>query len=220
MNSAANASSGTKRGHRPSQANAAHAKPILRPNPGAWISVVWLASIAFLSTNSLTLRLYWLHPGRKPLGGDHLIDRRPWSSDRKSRAIDHHFRHQGATVVGRSHDRPVGTCRAYHDEVSGSQRRQITVLCQIVARFADRPDNVTADRGLILALADRQDVMPRLVQGRPDEIVHGRVDDHESLGNTGLNQDHLAHQHAGFPDQTPAGLESQLATQPCGFLGD
>jgi len=29
--------------------NAAHAKPILRPNPGAWISVVWLASIAFLS---------------------------------------------------------------------------------------------------------------------------------------------------------------------------
>ena len=51
-------------------AKAARAKPILRPSPGAWIvGVVWLASIDVLS-----LGLFRLHPGREPLGGDHLFD--------------------------------------------------------------------------------------------------------------------------------------------------
>src|SRR5260221_1733649 len=128
MNSATKASAGTSRGHRPSQASAAKARPILRLRPGAWMVVVWLASIAVLS-----LSLYRLQPGRKPLGGEHLVDRRPGSSDRKSRAIHHDLRRQGPAIIGRGHHGPIGACRAYHDQVSRSQRRQITILREIVA---------------------------------------------------------------------------------------
>ena len=59
-----------------------------------YLGFLGLASIAFLS-----LRFCRLHPGREPLGGEHLVDRRSGSNDRKSRAIDHHFRRQGAAVV-------------------------------------------------------------------------------------------------------------------------
>src|SRR5215475_4599032 len=115
MNSATMAKSGISRGHRPSQANAAHAKPILRASPGAAIGEASVASIA-------SFRLGPLHPGREPLGGDHLVDRGSWPGDRKSRAIDHHLGHERAAVVARSHDRTVRASRAYHDEVSGRKR--------------------------------------------------------------------------------------------------
>ena len=61
--------------------------------------------------------------------------------------------------------------------------------------------------------------MPGLVKCRPDEVVHGRIDDDESLCRAGLHEDHLAHQHARLADQPPAGLEGQRAAQPCGFAG-
>src|SRR5215813_10466000 len=156
MNSAAKDSSGINLGQRPSQAKASHAKPILRPSPGAWNITVWLASIAYPS--SCTLRFCAPHPGRKPLGGEHLLDRRPWPDNRKSRAIDHHFRRKRPAVVGRGHYRTIGTSGAYHDEVARSQRRQITVLCQKVARLADGTDNVTADRGRMWAPSRRYDL--------------------------------------------------------------
>ena len=105
-----------------SQASAAHAKPILRSTPGAGIGVASVASI-----ESFLLRLRWLHPGREPLRREHLVDRGPRTDDRKSRAIDHHLGHERAAVVARSHDRTVRASRAYHDEVSGRKRRQITV---------------------------------------------------------------------------------------------
>src|SRR5476649_396588 len=155
------ATNGTRRGHRSSQASDARAKPILRSTPKLWIVLVSVASIASF------LGLRALHPRWEALGGEHIVYRWPWAGNRKSRAIDHHFRGQRAGVVGRPHHRPVSARRAYHDEIAGRKPRQITVLCQIIPRFADRPDNVAADRGRTGArLADRDDVVPRVIERR------------------------------------------------------
>src|SRR5476649_2543443 len=164
------ATSGTRRGHRSSQASDARAKPILRSTPKLSIVLVSVASIA--SFRALGLRVLHApvcHPRWYAFGGEHVVDRRSRASDRKSRAIDHHFGHQGAAVVAGSHYRPVGACRAYHDEIAGRKPRQVTVLCQIIPRFADRADNVAADRGRTGArLAHRNDVVPGFVERRTD----------------------------------------------------
>ena len=51
-----------------------------------------------------------------------------------------------------------------------------------IAGLADRADHVGDDRGAAGAASrDRPDLVVRVVERRPDEVVHRRIDDHEGL---------------------------------------
>ena len=52
-----------------------------------------------------------------------------------------------------------------------------------------------------------------LVERRPDEVVHRRIDDDEGLGLAVLHVEHARHQDAGIADDQPAGLEDQRAAE-------
>ena len=48
-----------------------------------------------------------------------------------------------------------------------------------VAGLADRADHVVVERSLAGARAHRADVVEGVVHGRPDQVVHGRVEHQE-----------------------------------------
>ena len=56
--------------------------------------------------------------------------------------------------------------------------------------------------------------MPRVVQRRPHQVVHRRVDDGEVARRAGLQHTHARQKHAGVPDQAPSRLEQQPLAPP------
>ena len=60
---------------------------------------------------------------------------------------------------------------------------------------------------------DRQDAVPSLVKRRPDEIVHSRIGDHESLSTIALDVENPGQQGAGLGDQEAARLNQQTNLQ-------
>ena len=60
----------------------------------------------------------------------------------------------------------------------------------------------------------------RLVQRRPDQVVHAGVDDDEILGLAALEIEHARDQDAGIADQQPPGLEDQRAAEIAGRVLD
>jgi hypothetical protein len=71
-------------------------------------------------------------------------------------------------------------------------------------------------RGAPRRLADRADIVMRVVERRTDQIVHAGVDDDEGLGLAALHVKHARDQDAGIADDQPAGLEDQLAVEIAG----
>ena len=65
------------------------------------------------------------------------------------------------------------------DEVAGGERRQLAVERQIVAGLAHRPRRRPARSAPCSRCASphRPDLVMRLVQRRPDQVVHGGIDD-------------------------------------------
>ena len=63
-------------------------------------------------------------------------------------------------------------------------------------------------------LAHRPDVVMRLIERRPDQIVHRGVDDDEILGLAALQIEHARDEDAGIADDQPARLEDQRAAEP------
>src|SRR5205823_3007278 len=73
--------------------------------------------------------------------------------------------------------------------------------CQEIARFAHRADNVgqgpaRSRRGFGNGL----NLMEGLIERRPNEIVHGRIDNDEGLGFATLKIEDARHQDAGVAD--------------------
>ena len=102
--------------------------------------------------------------------------------------LDQHFRHQRPGVVGAGLHRAVGARGHDRQEIAGLGLGQLAVEREIIAGFADRTDHVGGDDARALGgLADRQDVVMRLVQRRADQIVHRGIDDDEILGVAGLH---------------------------------
>ena len=64
-----------------------------------------------------------------------------------------------------------------------------------------------------LGFAHRNDVVIGLVEGRPDEIVHRGIDDHECLVGASLDVQHRRQEQAGIRDDQPAVLEDELEAQ-------
>ena len=60
---------------------------------------------------------------------------------------------------------------------------------------------------------DRPDVVEGVVERRPDQIVHRRVDDDEVPGVAFLHVDHFGDQDAGIADDQPARLEHHLEAE-------
>ena len=56
--------------------------------------------------------------------------------------------------------------------------------------------------------------MMRVVERRPDQVVHGRVDDHEGLARAFLDVDDARDENARIAGDQPPHLEDELEAEP------
>ena len=145
-------------------------------------------------------------------GGESQSGRRSWHH-RKLPTAHQHLGRQQTGIVARSHHRAIGTGGLHRQQIVRLQLRQHAILGQIIAAFADRSDDIGGMRRFWGTGALHHDIMMGLVEGRPDQIVHRRIDDDETPGRALLHIDHAGQQHAGIADQQSAGLADHLGAQ-------
>ena len=112
-----------------------------------------------------------------------------------------------AGVVVGAHRERVGARRAHREQIARG-KREIAVVREEIRAFADGADDLPAARR-VGARPHRLDVVPGIVERRPDEVVHRRVDDREIARVAGLQVQHAGQQHAGVADEKAARLEQQ-----------
>ena len=105
-------------------------------------------------------------------------------------------------------DESVRASGAHGEQVALGERQQ-AVAGEEIAALAHRSDDLPAARRF-LAPAYRLDRMPCVVEGRPEQVVHRRVDDREVVAAAGLEIDDARQQHAGGADQEPARFEQKF----------
>src|SRR5690606_40858146 len=111
-------------------------------------------------------------------------------------AVHHDFRHSGPRVVVGAHDKTIGTCGTYCQQVAG-QQVQGPLLAEEVTGFAHRPHQVIGCLNAIGTGPDRNNVHPGVVQGGADQIVHGGINDGEVLMPVVLQAFNAGQQNAG-----------------------
>ncbi len=77
-----------------------------------------------------------------------------------------------------------------------------------IRAFADGADDLPSPH-IAGARADRLHVVPGVVEGRPDQVVHRGVDDREVSSASRLEVENAREQHAGVADEIAAWLEQQ-----------
>ena len=124
-------------------------------------------------------------------------------------SVDEDFGEQGAGVVVRGHDEPVGPGTEDGDAVALGERGEGAVLREEVAAFADGADEVHGDwRGG--GFAEGDDFVPAFVEGGADEVVHAGIDDGEGFGGGLLHILDGGEEGAGVADEEAAGLEEDF----------
>ena len=104
----------------------------------------------------------------------------------------------------------VGACVEQCDEIAGFNGCEFAIAGKEVAGFADRTYHVDGV-GAARTRADRNNVVVRLVERGTDEIVHGRVGNHEGLVAVALDDEHTGNEGTGLGNEESAGLDEQLA---------
>ena len=90
-----------------------------------------------------------------------------------------------------------------------------------VAGFANRADHVGASHVPVAkGLANGPDIMIRVVERGPDQIVHASVDDDEMLLAAPLGVDHLGHKNPGVARDDAARLKQELGAEAVRKSGD
>ena len=115
----------------------------------------------------------------------HVVDRLAPANDAPAVAVDQHFgRRSGADCSSTPSPRRRRRCRGSASRSPTSTGGSCAIAAERVARLADRPDDVGADRRTG-ARVDRLDAVPRAVERRPQQIGHAGVDDDEPAGRPG-----------------------------------
>ena len=154
---------------------------------------------------------------RQAVEADQLFDRLARPDQRPFALPDKHFGDERPAVIGAGLGRAIGAGGHHGKEIAGLRLDQAAVEREIVARLADRPDDVGNDSPRPgRALANGADVVVRRIQRRADQIVHAGIDDDEGLGLAALYVDDARHQDAGIADDEAAGLENELAVKALG----
>ena len=92
---------------------------------------------------------------------------------------------------------------------------------QVIAGLADRPDHIDGQRlGVRPWSPQGYDAVPGLVEGRPDQVVHGRVDDHEAASPAVLDVEHLGDEDPGVANDQAPRLEDEAGVEAPGRLPD
>ena len=124
-------------------------------------------------------------------------------------AVHHDLGRPAAAVVIGGHGEAVGAGPEHGQQVPLGEA-QFTILAEEVTGFAHRSDDIPV-RGLATTAAvDRLDIHPRLVQGRAQHIVHGRVHQREIVLRRGLEVSHPGEQQSRVGGDGATRLEQQL----------
>src|ERR1700733_14556051 len=116
---------------------------------------------------------------------------------------------------------PVRRRKRRRSSPQGGRPRRVPVERKIIAAFADRTDHIAAHQiSARLRLPYREDFVVRVVKRRPDQIVHRRIDDHETLVLALLEIDDRSDQRAGIANDRSARLQNYLAAEGRGALRD
>nr|ART36558.1 C435 [uncultured bacterium] len=113
-------------------------------------------------------------------------------------AIDHHLGRSRPGVVVAAHGKAVGAGVAQRQQIALGQRQRACVG-QEIAALAHRPDQLP-NLGLAAGLAQRQHRVMRVVEGRTQQVVHGRIDDGEIALRAGFQIFDPCQQHTGRAD--------------------
>ena len=144
----------------------------------------------------------------------------PSANDADAASIDEKLGGSRSRIVVAAHRTAVGTCAECREQIASLHRGKIAVLGKVVARFADRTDDVRlfASRKFAFDFVrhwdsrlDRPDTMERIVHRRTDEIVHRTVLDDKQFAPFALGEDDSTDQNARIADDKPTWFECQSA---------
>src|SRR5262249_12988116 len=140
------------------------------------------------------------------------------AADPPGSLLEHDLRAEGAGVVRRGHDPPVGAGEADRDQVATARERQCAREGEEVAAFAERTDEVDLRLLALVApvFADERDRMLGAVQDGPEKVVHAAVADYYRLVSGLLDVEDPRHEGADRADQVPAGLEDERGSELVG----
>ena len=130
------------------------------------------------------------------------------AANHRDPAILHHdFGRQGTPVVVRRHHRSVRAGIEDGEEIADLRSREPPIFPQRVAALAERADDIR-EHLRALARFHGLDAMVGVIEHRPDEFRHPRIENHEELATwLHLDVDDPCQQRARRPDDAPAGFE-------------
>lgn len=131
-------------------------------------------------------------------------------------AFDEDLGGAGAGVVVGGLGHAVGSGVEQGDEVAGLDLGDGAVTGEEVSGLADGADDVGRDLGGFAdGLADGDDLVVGVVEGGPDEVVHGGVGDDEGFAAVLFDDKDAGEEGSGLGDEEAAGLEEEA-----GLLAD
>src|SRR5580704_5659195 len=130
-------------------------------------------------------------------------------------AIDHDFGRARAAVVVRRHHESISTGTHHREQVALSRLGHLTLAREEIAALAYRPHDIRGHGFAGLRAIYRDDLVIRLVEHRPNQIVHRAVDNDEALHVGLLVIKDARHQHACVADHHASRLGDNLEPEPC-----
>ena len=122
-------------------------------------------------------------------------------------AGDHHFGGAVPAVVVRTHGKAIGAGRMDGQQRTGSNR-QLSGFTEEIAGFADRPNHLIQP-GLTVVGLYSGNMLPRLIQGGSDQVVHTGVGNGKVLTFVFFDIDNSSQQYTGIRREVATRLKYQ-----------
>ena len=126
--------------------------------------------------------------------------------------IDHDFRCAGAGIVIRCHAKGIGPGRTDGEQIVLFQT-QAAILAKEIAGFANRAYHVVQFFSGSTRLFNSNDFLPGAIQGWPDQVVHGGINDSEVFIGSVLQVIDSAHQNTSIASDRPTWFDDDAAVE-------
>src|SRR5262249_35443902 len=151
---------------------------------------------------------------------EHVVDRLAAADDAPLAVINHDLCWKRTAIVVRRHRRSVGASVTNGDEIADFEWHQHPIAADDVAALANRSHDFEV-MSLTMTRKHRFDSMKRIVQSRPQQCRHARINhDEVARRSPRLDINHFRDQSGRWPDHRTTRFDDDWKTSGANLLDD
>ncbi len=145
--------------------------------------------------------------GRNFFSTDQIVPSLALSDNYGLRSLHENFGKQRTSIIGRGHDKPIGSGTHQRNTIPLSEPRHLSILGKEITAFTDRADDIDLFKNSILRFDQWFNFMMLLIESRTDQIIHSGIHDHEIFCRRRFSIEHGRKKHSRIANKETAWLK-------------